>query len=226
VGVFRLLEALHARNIRPAVAIDALTAEMYPFLVRWLTDAGADFIGHGISVNRPLHGAMSASEERSYINETLERLAASGVETSGWLGPEYGESMHTPEALADAGISYVCDWCNDEQPYRMSGGGSLIAFPMLADLDDQTSLVNRMIELSAYERHLSRCVTALAREGANSGRVMAFAIRPWILGQPFRIGAFERFLDTAKEQAGVWFAGPTEIVSTWRSMVMPEVAND
>lgn len=216
VGIFRMIEALRACSIRPTVAIDALSAELYPFLVRWLSDAGSEFIAHGISVNRPLHGAMTEVEERHYISETLDRLAAAGVETTGWLGPEYGESMRTPQILDELGISYVCDWCNDEQPYQMSTANGLVALPLLADLDDQTTLIGRMADLQAYGRHLERCVVALARDGSQAGRVMAFAVRPWVMGQPFRIGVFEKFLAVGVATPGVWFARSGEVVTEWR----------
>lgn len=215
VGVFRMLDALARHGIRPTVAIDVLTAEWYPSLVRLLVEAGARFIAHGHSVNRPLHGGMSPDEERSYVAETLDGLAAAGVSATGWFGPEYGESMRSPEVLAGARVGYVCDWCNDEQPYEMCGG-DLVALPVMADLDDQTTLINRMADPDAYEAHLLRCVAALARDGAVSGRVMAFAQRPWIMGQPFRIGIFERFLDTAVGTPGVWFPAPDEVVRAWR----------
>ena len=159
---------------------------------------------------------MTDLEERHYISETLDRLVAAGVETTGWLGPEYGESMRTPQILDEFGISYVCDWCNDEQPYQMSTANGLVALPLLADLDDQTTLIGRMADLQAYGRHLERCVVALARDGSQAGRVMAFAVRPWVMGQPFRIGVFEKFLAVGVATPGVWFARSGEVVTAWR----------
>lgn len=213
VGIFRMLDALQEHHVRPTVAIDALTAERYPFLVDWLQARDVEWISHGLSVCRPLGSHLSEAEEVAYVDETLTRLAEAGVVTAGWLGPEYGESERTPAVLARAGLRYVCDWCGDEQPVPMTvPEGELTAFPLLADLDDQTSLINRMLDPVAYEAHLLAAATQLAAEG--DARVMAFAIRPWLLGQPFRSGILERFLAATAAIPGVWFPRPGEVLDT------------
>jgi hypothetical protein len=46
--------------------------------------------------------------------------------------------------LAEAGIRYVCDWVNDEQPYRMHAPGrELFALPLTLELDDVHALWER-----------------------------------------------------------------------------------
>ena len=49
------------------------------------------------------------------------------------------------------------------------------------------------------------------------GRMLPIQLTPYIIGQPFRIGAFEELLSdlTAREEA--WFARGDEIVSVWES---------
>jgi hypothetical protein len=213
VGIFRILDALDRHGIAPTVAIDALSAERYPFLLDWLTERGVEWIAHGISVTRPLGSFLEEEEEVGYVAETLDRLQEAGVRSRGWLGPEYGESERTPVVLAEAGLDYVCDWCCDEQPVAMTvPQGSITAFPLSADLDDQTSLLNRMLDPAAYEDHLLAAVDQLAKDGAESARVLAFCIRPWLLGQPFRIGIFERFLAHASTTRDVCFLQPSEVL--------------
>ena len=44
------------------------------------------------------------------------------------MGPGLAETFHTPDILEE-GIEYICDWCNDDQPYRMKvAHGSLVSF--------------------------------------------------------------------------------------------------
>ena len=63
---------------------------------------------------------MSEEEEREYIRASVEALTrATGKPPIGWLGSESGEFTRTPQLLAQAGIRYVCDWVNDEQPYPL-----------------------------------------------------------------------------------------------------------
>jgi hypothetical protein len=55
----------------------------------------------------------------------------------GWSGPDFQETPNTPNLLAAEGIRYVCDWGNDEQPYRMTPQtGELYSLGVNAYLDD------------------------------------------------------------------------------------------
>ncbi len=118
VGIFRVLSVLDKYGIKPTIAMDALTAEHYPFVVRHCLGRSCEIIGHGISVNRMITSRMSEDEEREYIRTSMESLTrATGKSPAGWLGPESGESSRTPQLLAESGIRYVCDWVNGEQPY-------------------------------------------------------------------------------------------------------------
>ena len=117
MGIFRVLDSLERHGIKPTVAMDAVTAEHYPYLVDHCLRRGCEIIGHGISASRMITSRMSAEDEREYIHSSIEALTrATGSAPAGWLGPEYGESARTPQLLAEAGIRYVCDWANDEQP--------------------------------------------------------------------------------------------------------------
>ena len=216
VGIFRILEALKVRGIRPTVAIDVLTAEQYPSLVTVLRDAGSEFVAHGIAVTRPISSAMSVAAERDYIAETLERLETCGIRPTGWFSPEYAESTVTPQLIAEAGLGYLCDWANDEQPYRMSTPGDLVALPLWADFDDQTVLINRMCNLDMFEDHFIKALDQLAIDGRHSARVLHYCVRPWIMGSPFRIDTFERVLDHALSRDGVWLPTAGEVVAAWR----------
>jgi hypothetical protein len=53
--------------------------------------------------------------------------------------------------------------------------------------------------------------TVLHVEGAESGRVMAIALHPFIMGQPHRIAALARALAFIDEFPGVWKATGSEI---------------
>src|SRR5205807_8344104 len=50
---------------------------------------------------------------------TIECIeAASGKQPVGWLGAGLVETWNTLDYLAEAGIRFVCDWVNDDQPYQ------------------------------------------------------------------------------------------------------------
>ena len=190
MGIFRVLDALEAAGIRPTIAMDLLTAQNYPFLVEHCLGRGAEIIAHGVSVTRMITEKMGESEEREYIAKCLEGMReATGTRPRGWLGPEFGESSRTPRLLAEAGVEYVCDWTNDEQPYAMTTPtGSLVSLPICLDLDDVNALWERRMDVERYAGLVKESFDRLLEDGKTTGRLLALNLHPWLVGQPFRIG--------------------------------------
>ncbi len=219
VGIFRVLDALDRHGMKATVAMDALTAENYPYLVRHCLSRGCEIIGHGISASRMLTSQMSEQVEQEYIRASLEALTrATGTAPIGWLGPEYGESARTPALLARAGIRYVCDWVNDEQPYRMkTREGELFALPILLELDDVNALWDRRVTIDRYAELLKEGFDTLYRDGAHNGRLLVLHLHPWLIGQPFRIRYLNEALGAVMRRQGVWSATGSEIIDWYRS---------
>ena len=221
VGIFRILDALANAGITPTIAMDAMTAEHYPFLVRYCLDRGCEIIGHGLSASRLITSRMNEGEERQYISASITALErATGARPRGWLGSAYGESSKTPQLLAEAGIHYVCDWVNDEQPYPLQvSAGELYALPVTLELDDVHALWTRRVSVERFARTIVDIVDILAREGEPSGRVAVANLHPWLSGQAFRIGAIERALASITAQPHVWAATGGEIIEWYREHV-------
>ena len=217
----RLRRAVLDAGLTYAAGIDVLTAESAPDLVAEIAGdvaAGrAEWVAHGLSVNRPLHDGMSEDEELSYLNETRDRLAALGIAPRGWLGIEYGESRRTPTLLARAGYAFTLDWCNDEQPFPMTvPDGALTALPQMADLDDAFAFAApRGITPVSYGARIAAAARGLARDGATSARVMVWSMRPFLTGQPFRIGAVERALRDCAAVHEAFAATPSGLIEAF-----------
>jgi peptidoglycan/xylan/chitin deacetylase (PgdA/CDA1 family) len=219
VGFFRLLHTLTQYGLKVTVAMDVLTAQHYPFLVRHCQSQGCEIIGHGISVSRLITSKMSEEEERQYIRTSVQELRqATGEAPLGWLGPEYGESARTPRLLAEAGIQYVCDWTNDEQLYPMTTPeGDLVALPIMLPLDDVNALWDRRLPIARYVQMVQESFDTLYQEGAENGRLLVLHVRPWLMGQPFRVRYFKQALAYITGHQGVWAATGAEIVAWYRS---------
>ena len=218
VGIFRVLDVLDRHGITATVAMDAMTAENYPYLVQHCLNRGCEVIAHGISVSRMITGNMSEQQEREYIRESVEAVRrATGSAPAGWLGPEYGESSRTPQLLAQQGVRYVCDWTNDEQPYPMkTPDGGLYALPIMLELDDVHALWDRRVAIDRYAELLKESFDSLYRDGAQSGRLLVLNLHPWLIGQPFRIGYLDDALGTIMRRQGVWASTGSEIVDWYR----------
>ena len=219
VGIYRILDVLERHGIRPTVAMDAMTAANYPFLVRHCLERGCEIIGHGVSVSRMITGNMSEQEERDYIRESLDALTqATGEAPKGWMGPEYGESERTPRLLGEAGIRYVCDWANDEQPYPLTvPTGELLALPVMLELDDVVAMAHRKVTIERYGTMLREGFDGLYDDGANNGRALVLSLHPWLIGQPFRIGVLDEALGHMMRRQGVWAASGAEVVDWYRT---------
>jgi peptidoglycan/xylan/chitin deacetylase (PgdA/CDA1 family) len=218
VGIFRVLDVLEKHGIVPTVAMDALTAAHYPYLVRHCLQRQCEIIGHGRSVSQMITSHMSEQEEQEYIYTSIETLTrATGQPPTGWLSPEYGESSRTPQLLAQAGIRYVCDWTNDEQPYRMHvTQGELYALPILLELDDLHAMGQRQVAVDRYGTLLTESFATLYRDGAQNGRLLVLSLHPWYIGQPFRIGFLDAALETMRRRQGVWAANGAAIIDWYR----------
>ena len=219
VGIFRVLDVLERHGIKATVAMDVQTAEANPYLVDHCLQRGCEIIGHGVSASQMITSRMPEEEEREYLHASVEALRrATGVEPKGWLGPEHGESDRTPGLLAEAGLSYVCDWVNDEQPYAMtSGAGGLFALPLMWELDDINALWDRKVPVDRYSQLIQESFDGLYRDSAETGRLMAFNLHPWLIGQPFRISFLDQALSYVVRRQGVWAATGSEVIEWFRA---------
>ena len=218
VGIFRVLDVLEKHGITPTVAMDALTAQNYPYLVQHCLDRGCEIIGPGISVSRMITSNMSEDDEKGYISQSIAALKqATGAAPRGWMGPEYGESYRTPQLLAEAGIKYVCDWANDEQPYPMkSPTGEITALPVMWELDDVGAMANRKVTVHRYCDLLKESFDRLYQDGAVNGRLLGLSLHPWLTGQPFRIGYLDDALGHMTGHSQVWPASGEAIIDWFR----------
>ena len=218
VGIFRVLDVLERHHIKPTIAMDVLTAENYPYLVDHCQKRGCEIIAHGVATTQMITGRMSEQEERDYIKKSVDALTrATGSAPQGWLGAEYGESDRTPQLLAEAGLSYVCDWPNDEQPYRMTTSqGELYSLPVMLELDDVNALAERHVEIQRYGQLLKESFDNVYLDGARNGRSLVLNLHPWLIGQPFRIGYLDDALGHMMAHQGVWAASGSEIIDWYR----------
>ncbi len=218
VGVFRLLRMLGDLDVPVAAAVDVLTVEHYGRLMEHLLPVTAEFLAAGLSASRPITSRMSEDEERHYIGESLGRLEdALPVRPSGWLSPGGCESVRTPALLAEALLSYVADWCNDDQPYPMRGAGpQLWSFPLSWELSDLSATYVRQVEPGRYAASVRDAVECLCAEGVASGRVLGLHLQPWLSGQAFRADAVEAVLAAVRADDRVWMATPGQIVEWCR----------
>ena len=100
---------------------------------------------------------------------------------------------------------------------RQAGGKSILSVPYTYELNDISVFVRSKFTPPEFERMIKDQFDVLYAEGERSGRVMAIALHPYLVGQPHRIPAFARALDYIDGFAGVWKATGAEIAAHYRA---------
>jgi peptidoglycan/xylan/chitin deacetylase (PgdA/CDA1 family) len=218
VGIFRVLEVLDRYQVRAGAPVNALAAQRYPYLVEQFKKRRYEFIAHGHSANRMITSQMSEQAERQEIAEALAAVErASGARPRGWQGQDYGESARTPKLLAEAGLDYVLDWPNDDQPYAMKVGRPLVSMPNQPEWDDVQQLWLRRIPTPRYPDLVGEAFELLHHEG---GQVFCLSVHPWLMGMPHRIRYLDEALRRIERFANVWHATPGEIAQHYRETML------
>lgn len=217
-GIFRVLDVLDRYQIRAGVAVSAMAAERYPFLIEQFKKRKYEFIGHGTSGNRMISSKMSEAEEKAEIAASIASIEkAAGVTPKGWLGQEYGESQRTPGLLAEAGFDYVLDWPNDDQPYPMKVGRKFVSMPNQPEWDDVQQLWLRRIATSRYPDMVGDAFELLHQEG---GQVFSLSVHPWLMGMAHRIKYLDEALRRIERFGNIWQATPGDIAQHYVQTMM------
>lgn len=214
IGIFRLVDALEKSGLPLTVAIDALSALRFPYVVNMLRDRGAEFIAHGWSASHIVTSEMPNNRQRQIVFDTLESLERDlGERPKGWLSPSQSGTEEMVDILAEHGVGYVADFANDEQPYAMTPkAGGIAALPLLLELDDVDALWYRQMLMDEWTGSLVTAARQLAVDGRITARVMAFRLHPWLVGQPFRMDRFSDTLARIVDIDGVRPSQPGDIL--------------
>ena len=72
------------------------------------------------------------------------------------------------------------------------------------------------MDVERYAKLVRESLDRLLEDGETSGRLLVLNLRPWLVGQPFRIGFLEDTLEHVTAHEGVWAATGSEIVEWYR----------
>ena len=213
VGVFRIMETLDRYGIRGTVALNSNLCAEHPQIIAEGEKRKWEWMGHNESNTRRLNEA-EPGEEAGIIRRTLDTIGkATGRRPTGWLSSGLQQTWDTLDLLAAEGVEYQGDWCNDDQPYVMNldGGRSIVAMPYTQQLNDKSAIERRLVSADGFGQMICDQFDVLYREGAKSGRVMAIALHPYLIGVPHRIGALDKALKYICKHKKVWKATGAEI---------------
>ncbi|MET8828964.1 polysaccharide deacetylase family protein [Streptomyces sp. NPDC004610] len=213
VGIWRLIESLDRHGVRASALLNSDAGERYPQIVAAGRSRDWAWLAHGRN-NSTFQTGMTREAEREYLTGVVDSIErTTGARPRGWMGPALTETLHTPELLAELGLTYVLDWTNDDQPYPLRVPG-MLSVPYTVELNDISLFLGKGFTGPEFVRAVKDQfdqLLAYAAEEKGGGRVMALALHPFVIGQPFR----HRYLDEALEYiAGhpdVWLTTSDEI---------------
>jgi allantoinase len=219
VGFYRLLDAFASAGVQVSVATNAAIAERYPLIVREIVAAGHEIVAHSTDMNGTIASGLPEADERTLIAtslDTLERI--SGTRPTGWHSIARSQSWNTPRLLAEAGVTYMLDWVNDELPYAMTtAAGSIVNLPLNHELSDRQIITVQQQSADSYGVQIRDAFQWLAGEAeTGGGRMLPLHITPYIMGLPYRIGAFEHLLDWLTSEQSAWIAPAGAVVAAAR----------
>ena len=213
VGIWRTIDSLDRHGIRASALINSMVPGHYPQIITAGLDRDWAWLAHG-QTNSIMHTALTRDEERAALTDIIGTItAATGRRPHGWMGPGLTETGHTPELLAELGLSYVLDWTNDDQPYPLTVPG-MISVPYTVELNDLLLFPKGHTgpEFVQMVRDQYEQLRADSTQPAG-GRVLALALHPFVIGQPFRATYLDQALAYLAAQPDIWLTTSDEIAA-------------
>src|SRR6516164_5392549 len=172
-----IMEVLTRYGIRASAALNSEVCDHHPEIIEEAGRLGWELVGHN-QTNALRLTEMDGLQERDAVRATIDRIeTASGKRPVGWLGAGLAETWNTLDYLAEAGIRYVCDWVNDDQPYLFEiGTPALGSLPYSVQTNDVPAYFEMKVSVPEFGAMLKRQFDTLYREGETIPRVMAIEI--------------------------------------------------
>jgi peptidoglycan/xylan/chitin deacetylase (PgdA/CDA1 family) len=220
VGIWRLMEVMEKHGFKGTVALNSDVCRHYPRIIEGGKALGWEWMGHGVT-NSVLINEQSEEDERALIQGVVKTITEStGARPRGWLSPALSESHRTLDLLAEAGIDYVGNWVNDEQPYPMRvKSETMFSIPYSCEINDIPAFLDLKQSPETFGRMIRDQFDVLYEDGANSGRVMSICLHPFLIGHPHRSKYLDQALAHIRSRQEVWLATGSQIIDHYKATV-------
>jgi peptidoglycan/xylan/chitin deacetylase (PgdA/CDA1 family) len=207
-----MLDAMKRCNMRGSVSLNVAVCEHHPEVIAACAENGWEFYSHGTYNTRYLMG-MTEAQERAVIQDSIDTIKKhTGQKLDGWLAPALTYTDRTMDLVAEMGLTYVCDLFHDDQPGPVKvKQGRLTSIPYSLEMNDTIVYNVNLVSPRRYADILKRQFDRLYAEGEKSGTVMCIPLHPYLIGQPYRMAAFEEALSYITGHDKVWLATGREI---------------
>jgi allantoinase len=218
VGIWRMIEVMEKFGIKGTAALNSDVCDKYPRIIEAGKQLGWEWMGHGTN-NSTFINEQPEDEERLLVQSVVRTIeAATGQRPRGWLSPALSESHRTLDLLAEAGIEYVGNWVNDEQPYPMRvKSGSMYSIPYSVELNDIPAFIDLGHTPEAFGQMIKDQFDVLYEDGTSTGRVMSICLHPFLIGHPYRSKYFQDALQHITSRQEVWVTTGAQIIDWYKA---------
>jgi allantoinase len=210
VGFWRLLKVFDEFRIPGVLAINGSALAAYPAIVDAAKARDWEFMGHGFTQRN----MQKVENEREDIRKTADVIAAAtGKRPRGWLGPGLTETWETPDLLKLEGYEYVADWVLDDQPvWLRTTTRPIVNVPYTQECNDVAMMLIQHHKASEYYDRAIDQFEQIHADAAESARIMALVVHPYIMGAPHRTKYFRRIFETIRQKSDVAFMTGEQIL--------------
>jgi allantoinase len=213
VGIWRMIDLLDRYELRASVLLNSDVCAAYPRIMAAGRERRWAWCAHGFN-NSSLWTGMDPDEERAAFARLLEAFeAGTGTRPKGWLGPALTETAASPQIFAEQGLTYLLDWCADDQPFPLAvEGHRMISVPYSIEVNDIPCFLGHGMSGGEFEQTMVDQFEVLHDEAQERGvLVMSISLHPFLINQPFRHRYLERFLARVVEHDDVWMTTSDDI---------------
>lgn len=219
VGFWRILKVFDEHKLPAALAINGCAIEAYPDIVEAAIARNWEFMGHGFT-QRNMQKVENEREDIQKTNAAI--IKATGKPPRGWLGPGLTETWETPDILVEEGYDYVCDWVLDDQPvWLKTRTKPIVNVPYTQECNDVAMMLIQHHKASEYYERAIDQFDQIYEDSAESARVMAIVLHPYIMGAPHRLKYFRKIFEKIRSKPDVAFMTGGEIFD-WFVKVGPK----
>jgi len=210
VGFWRLLKTFDDFKLPAALAINGSAIAGYPAIVKAAKERNWEFMGHGFTQRN----MQKVENEREDIRKTADVIEkATGKRPRGWLGPGLTETWETPDLLKQEGYDYVADWVLDDQPVWLKTKTTpIVNIPYTQECNDVAMMLIQHHKASEYQDRALDQFEQIYEDAADSARIMALVIHPYIMGAPHRAKYFRRIFEVIRQKPDVAFMTGEQIL--------------
>ena len=152
VGVWRMFDTFDQVGAPASCTMNAKMGLERRRVIDAVRERGWELVAHNYEQGDLLTNYhFDRNAEHDLIRKALDVYAeVVGKPARGWLSSSLRSTTQTADILAEEGLTFICDYMNDEQPYLISTpSGPIVSTPYSVEINDFTFFHRRGLSTQA-----------------------------------------------------------------------------